>query len=67
MTEHTVAQGILRFCDQLAAGGATESGASIARSRRWLDDRGCATREGRELVQALVAQRATRSAFRNVL
>jgi hypothetical protein len=67
MTEPTLTQGILTFCNQLAAGRAGEDGASIAQSRRWLDEHGCATDEGRALVQALVAQRATRSAYRNVL
>ena len=37
-----------------------------ARVRRWVDDEGRPTGEGRELVKALGEQRATRTAVRNL-
>ena len=64
MSDGFIANGILAFAHQLAVGSAGESALSLAQSRRWLDAQGQATSEGRELLQALAAQRETRTAWR---
>lgn len=63
----TVSHGILSFAQQLATGGGEHCALSLARSRRWLDEQGRATREGRMLFDALIDQRHTRTALRFVV
>jgi hypothetical protein len=67
MSDDDVATQILAFATHLCEPG-TASGTpeGAARVRGWLDDEGRPTDTGRELVDAIREQRATRSVIRNV-
>jgi hypothetical protein len=66
MDDDAARQLILAFENYLTQEGFGPEGLRSAQARGWLDQDGLATQDGRDLCQALAAQRDTRSAFRNV-
>lgn len=65
MTSSELVSRILAFA--LHCGEASEDGRDTAIRNGWIDEAGIPTQEGRALIDALDAQRATRSVYRTVL
>jgi hypothetical protein len=64
MSDQDITTRILAFAHH--CGAESSSAETVARRRGWIAEDGAPTDEGRELVEALDGQSATRSVFRTV-
>jgi len=66
MTYEELQEHILSFARHIAPSPDSETAFEIARQKEWLDHNGAPTEEGKCLIEALMEQGGTRTAFRQL-
>lgn len=67
MSDQIVAQALLAWENLLSGSGFGDNSLANAQKRGWIDENGRPTEDGRQLVEALIAQIEQRSVFRNLI